>query len=77
MEPPKCTRELFNGKACLLKSSIYGIHDAPMLLFDRLKEELNKKGFKELKMCSCMFVYNNLVVLVYVDDINLMVHSME
>lgn len=55
---------------CKLKKAIYGLHQSSRQWFFELDNVLVSLNFKRLQWCNCVYVYNNVVVLlIYVDDI--------
>ena len=52
-----------------LKKSLYGLVQAPKTWYDHLSEALNRLGYQSSQNDSCMFMGNELILLVYVDDI--------
>ena len=58
-----------DGKVWKLKKTLYGLKQAPRAWHKKLTEELHKLGF----LCSCanprLFIGNDALLLVYVDDL--------
>ena len=52
-----------------LNKLIYGLVQAPQRCFDKLSYELHQLGFKPSKLDQCQFYKENMVSLVYVDDV--------
>ena len=53
-----------------LDKSLYGLVQAPLYWFNKLKSGLNKHGLKQQsKYDSCLFYGNCITALVYVDDV--------
>jgi hypothetical protein len=52
-----------------LNKSLYGLVQAPMHWFNKLKEGLEKHGLKQSKYDPCLFYGKGMVALVYVDDV--------
>jgi hypothetical protein len=51
-----------------LLKNLYGLKDAGLTWFERLKDGLVARGFQQSLVEPCMFVKGNLILLVYVDD---------
>jgi hypothetical protein len=51
-----------------LKKSLYGTKQAPRAWFLKLKECLEKRGFKQSALDPCFFIHPDMVYLNYVDD---------
>ena len=51
-----------------LNKSIYGQAEAPRLWYDKLKEGLDKCGFKPSKVDPCMLISNTVICVQYVND---------
>ena len=57
------------GKYVLkLKKNLYGLADASCNWFNKLTEGLELEGFVRSKVDQCIFMRNDAVILVYVDD---------
>lgn len=57
------------GKVLKLKKSLYGLKQAPRNFFLHLKAKLMAVGFRSLEeVDACLFVTDNVICLVYVDD---------
>ena len=58
-----------DGKVWKLKKTLYGLKQAPRAWHKKLTEELHKLGF----LCSCadpcLFIGNDALLLVYIDDL--------
>ncbi|XP_060674740.1 retrovirus-related Pol polyprotein from transposon RE1 isoform X2 [Ziziphus jujuba] len=58
---------------CKLQKALYGLRQAPRAWFDKLKQALLHKGFKNSQADTSLFMYNFgttcAMILVYVDDI--------
>ena len=52
-----------------LKKSLYGLKQAPMLWFETLRKSLLDRGFKQSEQDPCLFLKDDIVALVYVDDV--------
>ena len=57
-------------KGCVLKvvKNLYGLKNASFHWFETLKEGLEARNFRQSDVDSCVFIRNNCVMLVYVDD---------
>ena len=51
-----------------LKRYLYGLKQAAQNFYQHLKQKLLAQGFRESKLDVCLFLHNNMIVLVYVDD---------
>ena len=57
------------GHVLKLKKNLYGQKDAPLNFFLFLKEELEKRGFKQLiDIDPCLFTSEDVICVVHVDD---------
>jgi hypothetical protein len=56
------------GHVLKLKQSLYGQKDAPWMFFKYLKENLLKCNYKQSEFDPCLFISDNVICLVYVDD---------
>ena len=57
------------GKYVLkLKKNLYGLSDASYNWFNKLTEGLESEGFIRSEVDQCVFLRNDAVILVYVDD---------
>ena len=60
-----------NDVDCVFKlnKSLYGMSNAPLMLFELLKSNLEKVGFKKhMQIDWCLFVHKSAICLAYVDD---------
>jgi hypothetical protein len=66
VEMPK----LFEKSGCVykLKRNIYGLRQAPVNWFNRLKTGLETRGFVQSKKDPCLFISKDVICLCYVDD---------
>jgi hypothetical protein len=69
IEPPRG----FTGKDGLDKvlklcKSLYGLKQAPKTFFDKLRAGLIERGFTPSNIDPCLFLKNNMICVVYVDD---------
>ena len=48
--------------------NLYGLKNASFHWFETLKEGLEARNFRQSDVDSCVFIRNNCVMLVYVDD---------
>ena len=55
---------------CVLKvvTNLYGLKNASLNWFEKLKQGLENRNFRQSKIDSCVFIRDNCVILVYVDD---------
>ena len=56
------------GHVLKLNRSLYGLSQSPRNFFEHLKGNLNKSGFQQSNCDPCLFISNNVICLVYVDD---------
>ncbi|GBM30738.1 Retrovirus-related Pol polyprotein from transposon TNT 1-94, partial [Araneus ventricosus] len=55
---------------CLLKKAIYGLKQSGREWFQEMNTTLDRLKFRKLKWVNCVYFYqNNVVLLLYVDDI--------
>ena len=52
-----------------LNKSLYGLVQAPLTWYDRLKKELERLGFEPSERDPCLFYRKDMIALVYVDDV--------
>jgi hypothetical protein len=69
IEPPRG----FSGedgldKVLRLKKSLYGLKQAPKTFFDKLRAGLIERGFTPSNIDPCLFMKENMICVVYVDD---------
>jgi hypothetical protein len=57
-----------DGKVLKLKRSLYGLRQSPKNFFQHLKENLLACGFTQSQHDACLFISNDVIILVYVDD---------
>ena len=60
-----------NPKSLVMKlnKSLYGLVQAPMNWFNKLKEGLEEHGLEQSDFDPCLFYGEGIVALVYVDDV--------
>ena len=51
-----------------LKKNLYGLKQAAMNWYYKLRDGLIERGFKESKIDPCLFVKDDIICLIYVDD---------
>jgi len=57
------------GHVYRLKKSVYGLRQSPLNFFNTLKDGLEARGFKQMKLLDpCLFCSDDVVCLTYVDD---------
>ena len=57
------------GHVLKLKRSIYGLKQSPKNFFNRVKEGMEARGFKQhTELDPCLFISKNVICLTYVDD---------
>ena len=69
IEPPK----LFAAKSkkdlvLKLRKSLYGLKQAPRTFYEKLREGLLERGWKQSTMDPCLFMKKGIICVVYVDD---------
>lgn len=70
MLPPQFLEVPSSGDwVCQLDKSLYGLKDAPRMLYEKLRKELSLIGFQELQHAKCVFKRGETFILVYVDDL--------
>ena len=52
-----------------LNKSLYGLKQAPLKWYEKLRDSLLERGFKQSKQDPCLFLMKNLVAVVWVDDV--------
>jgi hypothetical protein len=52
-----------------LKKSLYGLKQAPRHFFQYLTKHLQKHGLRQSNCDPCLFISNDIIVIVYVDDL--------
>jgi hypothetical protein len=57
-----------DGKVLKLKKSLYGLKQSPMNFFLQLKGKVEKVGFTQSENDPCLFMNDNVICIVYVDD---------
>ena len=69
MELPYGFEHGYKGEYVLkLKKNLYGLADAPYNWFQKLTEGLESEEFKRSEIDQCVFLRNDCVIMVYVDD---------
>jgi hypothetical protein len=69
-QPPGFQIKGKENKVCLLKKSIYGLHQSGREWHIELNKILELLEFEKLKWCNCVYKYkSNIVLVVYVDDL--------
>jgi hypothetical protein len=66
MELPKLYGQ--QGKVLKLKRSVYGLAQSPLNWFMTLREGLERQGFRSSDLDLCLFIRDDVICLVYVDD---------
>ena len=56
------------GKVLKLKKSLYGLRQSPRNFFLHLKNKMENVGFVQSDADPCLFVHQDMICLVYVDD---------
>jgi hypothetical protein len=56
------------GYVLKLKKSQYGLKQASLYWFEKLKQGLVDRGFRSLATDPCLYLKANMILLVYVDD---------
>ena len=69
LEPPKA----FEGsdgldKVLKLHKSLYGLRQAAKTFFEKLKDGLEERGFRQSSHDPCLFMKKDMMCVVYVDD---------
>ena len=64
------TPESGNRKGMVLKvvKNLYGLKNAPLNWFEMLQQSLRDRGFLPSAVDPCVFIRNNCIILIYVDD---------
>ena len=68
--PYGCSPESGNCRGMVLKvvKNLYGLKNASLNWFEMLKKGLHDRGFSPSAVDPCVFVRDNCVILVYIDD---------
>ena len=70
---PGISVPVMEGKSIfVLKKSFYGLKQVCYNWFEKLKAALNDRGFNLSEIDPCVFIYKDMIVLVYVDDCTLL-----
>eukprot|EP00957_Ditylum_brightwellii_P128208 9778278-Ditylum_brightwellii.AAC.1 len=56
------------GKVLKLKRSVYGLAQALLVWFKKLKQGLEDTGFRSSSMDPCLFISDKVICAVYVDN---------
>ena len=69
IEPPRGFQRK-DGKDLILKlfKSLYGLRQAPKSFFTKISEGLMERGFKQSEIDKCLFMKDEMICVVYVDD---------
>lgn len=60
----------YDGRLALkLKKSLYGLCQAPLKWFEKLRGSLIERGFKQSAQDPCLFLSDEVVAVVWVDDV--------
>ena len=65
------------GKAWKVKKALYGLKQSPRIWNDHIVKLLEKRGFTQSRVDGCLFLKDDLYVLVYVDDILISTDNIE
>ena len=58
-----------DGKTVLkLNNSLYGLKQAPKTFYEKLRDGLLERGFKQSMLDPCLFMKKDMICLIYVDD---------
>ena len=57
-----------NNSVLKLNTSLYGMRQSPLMWYEHLKAGLEKRGFKPSTTDQCLFLGDNIICVVYVDD---------
>ena len=69
IEPPKgFMRKDRKDQVLKLIKSLYGLRQVPKSFFDKLSAGLIERGFTQFNLDKCLFMKENMVCVVYVDD---------
>ena len=60
-----------------LKSSLYGLKQSSANWYDCLKKGLERRGFRESKADTCVFMKKGMIILTYEDDCILIANKKE
>ena len=69
IEPPKGFQRKDKLDLVLkLFKSLYGLRQAPKTFYDKITEGLTERGFVQSKVDKCLFMKDEMVCVIYVDD---------
>ena len=69
IEPPKgFTRKDGLDRVLRLITSLYGLRQAPKTFFEKLRDGLLERGFRQSDLDPCLFLKDKMICVVYVDD---------
>ena len=57
-----------NNSVLKLNASLYGMRQSPLMWYEHLQAGLEKSGFKSSTTDQCLFLGDNIICVVYVDD---------
>lgn len=64
-----------NGKVCLLLKSLYGLKEAPSILYGLLSNDMQSIGLEPMSSAPFVFRGNGVIVVCYVDDLLVMAEN--
>ena len=67
--PPGVTMSDGSSSVMHLRKSLYGLKQAPLKWYEKLRDSLLQRGFKQSKQDQCLFFVPDLVAVVYVDNV--------
>ena len=66
-----------HGYVLKLKKSLYGLKQASLNWFEKLKQGLTDRGFCPLEIDPCLYLKQNMILLTYVDNCIIFSPSMQ
>ncbi|GBM97458.1 Retrovirus-related Pol polyprotein from transposon TNT 1-94 [Araneus ventricosus] len=77
-QPPGFEVKGKEGMVCKLDKALYGLHQSGREWFFEIHNTLKNLGFNKFEWCNCIYSYeNDLLLLLYVDDIVFIGRSIE
>jgi Reverse transcriptase (RNA-dependent DNA polymerase) len=69
VEYPKLFKSVSGEDRVLkLKKSLYGLRQASRTFYEKLKQGLTERGWKQSEIDPCLFLKSGMICVVYVDD---------
>ena len=68
IETPRCFEHKDNKNVLKLNNSLYGLKQAPKTFYEKLRDGLIEREFKQSLLDPCLFMKKDMMCLIYVDD---------